>query len=118
MLSEEWVVGAAGEVFSPGFGHLRLKVMGIGQLVDQSRGQHMDHLSEGLVERAVSGAVEFEVTKEQGIRSTCPIISRLAADCVRSFDGFRAPPSAEEMERRRSNGLTGSQEVTRGTWTQ
>ena len=33
-------------------------------------------------------------------------VTRFAADCVREFDIFRAPPTEEEIERRRSAGLT------------
>jgi putative phosphonate metabolism protein len=35
-----------------------------------------------------------------------PELSDLAADCVRAFDPFRAPPSPAELERRRSGGLS------------
>ena len=31
----------------------------------------------------------------------CPTFEALAADCVREFDEFRAPPSEEELDRRR-----------------
>lgn len=36
----------------------------------------------------------------------CPALDELAADCIRHFDGFRAPASPEELQRRRAAGLT------------
>lgn len=46
----------------------------------------------------------------------CEEVSRLAADCVRAFDGFRAPPSPEEMARRRAAGLTPRQDELLSAW--
>lgn len=40
----------------------------------------------------------------------------LAAACVTGLDRFRAPPSAEELERRRAKGLTPAQEVLLERW--
>ena len=40
----------------------------------------------------------------------CPPIEALAGACVRELDRFRAPPSAEELARRRTAGLTPRQE--------
>lgn len=39
----------------------------------------------------------------------CPELGRLAEECVRRFDGFRAPPPPEETARRRAHGLTARQ---------
>src|SRR3546814_10343953 len=39
-------------------------------------------------------------------------LEALAAGCVQRFERFRAPPSALELARRRSNGLTRSEEHT------
>ncbi|WP_119458994.1 DUF1045 domain-containing protein [Rhodospirillaceae bacterium SYSU D60014] len=36
----------------------------------------------------------------------CEPLASLAADCVTAFDSFRKPPSADELARRRANGLT------------
>ena len=41
---------------------------------------------------------------------------RLAADCVARFDRFRAPPSQEELKRRRRAGLSRSQEALLRRW--
>lgn len=38
-----------------------------------------------------------------------PDLTRLAADCVREFEIFRAPPNPEEMQKRRSADLTARQ---------
>lgn len=43
-------------------------------------------------------------------------VDRLAEDCVARFDRFRAPPSREELERRRRAGLTPSQEALLQRW--
>lgn len=39
-----------------------------------------------------------------------PELDALAADCVRGFDAFRAPASADELERRRRGGLSPRQD--------
>src|SRR5229473_1465217 len=46
----------------------------------------------------------------------CPALDRLAADCVRHFDAFRAPPSADELAKRRRAGLTAAQEALLARW--
>ncbi len=43
-------------------------------------------------------------------------MQRLAADCVRAFDRFRAPPSDAELAKRRARGLTGRQETNLQQW--
>lgn len=43
-------------------------------------------------------------------------VSGLAADCVRAFDDFRAPPSPEELARRRAAGLTPRQDDLLKAW--
>lgn len=43
-------------------------------------------------------------------------LSDVAAECVRCLDDFRAPPSGEELARRRSSGLTGNQEKLLERW--
>jgi putative phosphonate metabolism protein len=40
------------------------------------------------------------------------VVDRLAADCVRALDPFRAPLSAAELERRRAAGLSPGEEAT------
>jgi putative phosphonate metabolism protein len=46
----------------------------------------------------------------------CPEMDRLAADCVKTFDGFRAPADANESRRRRDGGLTPQQESYLDHW--
>ncbi len=46
----------------------------------------------------------------------CPPLDRLAADCVRHFDPFRAPPPTDELARRRRTGLSPAQEVLLARW--
>ena len=46
----------------------------------------------------------------------CPPLADLAAGAVRDFDGFRAPLSAAEMDRRRAGGLTEAQEANLLAW--
>ncbi len=43
-------------------------------------------------------------------KASSPALDRLAADCVRAFEPFRAQPSAAELERRRQSGLTPRQD--------
>ncbi|MDR3177079.1 MAG: DUF1045 domain-containing protein [Desulfovibrio sp.] len=43
-------------------------------------------------------------------------VQMMAQDAVVFFDGFRAPPSAEELDRRRSKGLTARQEECLIQW--
>ena len=42
--------------------------------------------------------------------------AELAADCVRAFDAFRAPPTAAEIARRRPDGLTASERANLERW--
>ena len=42
--------------------------------------------------------------------------AELAADCVRAFDAFRAPPTAEESARRRPDRLTASERANLDRW--
>ena len=42
--------------------------------------------------------------------------AELAADCVRAFDPFRAPPTSEELERRRPERLTESEKANLDRW--
>ncbi len=46
----------------------------------------------------------------------CPGANRLAADCVRRFDAFRAPAGAAELAKRRAVGLTARQETYLTEW--
>jgi len=46
----------------------------------------------------------------------CAEVDLLAADCVRDFDRFRAPPSEQELARRRAHGLTPRQEANLAQW--
>lgn len=46
----------------------------------------------------------------------CAALDQLAADCVRHFDGFRRAASEEELQRRRSAGLTARQERHLVAW--
>jgi len=43
-------------------------------------------------------------------------LDSLAADCVRAFDGFRRPPSAEELARRRAGTLDPEEERNLARW--
>ncbi|HTS93574.1 MAG TPA: DUF1045 domain-containing protein [Stellaceae bacterium] len=43
-------------------------------------------------------------------------LNQLAADCVAAFDGFRAPPEAAELARRRRGGLSSGQEAMLLRW--
>jgi putative phosphonate metabolism protein len=43
-------------------------------------------------------------------------LDALAADCIRDFDRFRAPPSEQELTRRRSAGLSARQEQYLQQW--
>ena len=45
-----------------------------------------------------------------------PELDALAADCVREFDRFRAPPDEAELARRRAAGLTERQETLLRQW--
>lgn len=45
-----------------------------------------------------------------------PLLDRLAADCVRDFDAFRAPPLDADLAKRRANGLTPVQEANLQRW--
>ncbi|QQS13812.1 MAG: phosphonate metabolism protein/1,5-bisphosphokinase (PRPP-forming) PhnN [Rhodospirillales bacterium] len=63
----------------------------------------------------------LEVTAENDFVALRPVaptpgVDALAALCVREFDGFRAPPSAEETERRRSARLSRRQEELLARW--
>lgn len=49
-------------------------------------------------------------------RAACAALERLAARTVRDLDGFRQPPSAEELARRRRTALTPSQERHLAEW--
>ncbi|MEO3434812.1 DUF1045 domain-containing protein [Inquilinus sp. CAU 1745] len=46
----------------------------------------------------------------------CPELDRLAADCVRRFDTFRAPPPPQETARRLAHGLTKRQAAHLERW--
>jgi putative phosphonate metabolism protein len=46
----------------------------------------------------------------------CPALDLLAADCVRTFDGFRALPSPAELARRRAAGLSPAEEAHLSRW--
>ena len=52
--------------------------------------------------------------EEFGLSS--PALDQLAADCVRVFDRFRAPPSEAELARRRRRGLTAEEEANLKRW--
>lgn len=45
-----------------------------------------------------------------------PALLSLAADIVEAFDGFRRPPDAAELARRRAHGLTPAQEANLARW--
>ncbi len=46
----------------------------------------------------------------------CAKMDALAADCIREFDGFRAPPFADELAKRRGRGLSERQEAYLQQW--
>ena len=48
--------------------------------------------------------------------ASSPELDALAADCVRDFDLFRAPPSEQELARRRAAGLSERQEQYLRDW--
>jgi len=48
--------------------------------------------------------------------SAIPELDALAADCIRDFDRFRAPPSEKELARRRAAGLSARQEAYLQQW--
>lgn len=48
--------------------------------------------------------------------SPSPELDALAADCLRDFDRFRAPPSEQELARRRAAGLSERQEQYLRDW--
>src|SRR5262249_18435104 len=50
------------------------------------------------------------------LRDNSTLLSSLAAACVRGFDGFRAPPSEQEMARRRKETLTPRQLKLLDNW--
>ncbi|WP_298722837.1 DUF1045 domain-containing protein [uncultured Ferrovibrio sp.] len=91
------------------------------------------HLAEGCDEGQLIVALERFVAARKPIRlrlkldvlgsflalrpdAPCPEIDALAADCVRDFDRFRAPPSESELTRRRAAGLTERQEQYLAAW--
>jgi putative phosphonate metabolism protein len=45
-----------------------------------------------------------------------PALGALAAEIVQTFDGFRRPPGAAELARRRLHGLTAAQEANLARW--
>ncbi|MGE0422032.1 MAG: DUF1045 domain-containing protein [Reyranellaceae bacterium] len=45
-----------------------------------------------------------------------PALGSLAGDIVEAFDGFRRPPDAAELARRRAHGLTPAQEANLARW--
>ena len=49
-------------------------------------------------------------------RSPAPALDRLAGDCVRAFERFRAPPSHAEAAHRRAGGLSRSQAALLARW--
>ncbi|MGD9535571.1 MAG: DUF1045 domain-containing protein [Alphaproteobacteria bacterium] len=46
----------------------------------------------------------------------CAALDALAADCVAALDGFRRPPDAAELDRRRAAGLSARQEAMLARW--
>lgn len=66
-------------------------------------------------------APPLAVTDLGGFLALCPTVpsaalNRLAADCVRAFDAFRAPQSAAERDARRKAGLSPYMEAQLGRW--
>lgn len=49
-------------------------------------------------------------------RERSAALAALAADCVRDFDAFRAPPSEAELARRRRAGLDAAEEANLAAW--
>lgn len=58
----------------------------------------------------LAGFIAFKLTAPSAA------MDRLAADCVRTFEPFRAPLRRQQIERRRSAGLTDRQEWNLVTW--
>jgi putative phosphonate metabolism protein len=75
----------------------------------------------GLVRRRVSLAVRLELKALGGFLALVPVdpapaVADLAADCVRDFDRFRAPPDSATLARRRAAGLSERQDVLLVRW--
>ena len=78
------------------------------------------------VDAFVAGRVPFSVpplalTELDGFLALMPTgpsgrLDQLAADCVRLFDPFRAPPAPAELEQRRARGLDETEEAHRRAW--
>jgi putative phosphonate metabolism protein len=64
----------------------------------------------GLKVGELDGFVALVLSEES------PAVRNLAATCVREFDAFRRPPSAEELERRRKASLSDLEEALLRRW--
>ncbi|MFV1442893.1 MULTISPECIES: DUF1045 domain-containing protein [unclassified Phaeobacter] len=85
--------------------------------------------ADALAERFAQFATEMAPVRLDGLTLTrlgrflalCPTgdqlsLNRLAFNCVRDLEDFRSPPSAAELDRRRTGGLTPAQEQALLTW--
>jgi putative phosphonate metabolism protein len=78
-------------------------------------------LGEFAARRAPFAAPKLELTRlgrflALTLAEPEPRMTGLAADAVRIFDGFRAPPEAAELEKRRAAGLSAVQETLLAKW--
>lgn len=83
---------------------------------------HLIHaLDEFTARRAPFTAPKLELTRlgrflAFTLAEADPRMTELAADAVRIFDGFRAPPEAAELKKRRAAGLNAAQEALLAKW--
>ena len=88
---------------------------------DTDLGQVFEHLANFVSTRASFRVPSLMLKDLNGFlalvpSATAPELNRFAAACVREFDRVRAPPSEEELARRRRHGLTARQEEYLLTW--
>jgi putative phosphonate metabolism protein len=79
------------------------------------------HLAAFAQEHRAFDAPPLKLRSERGflalvLSAPSPPMDALAADCVRAFDPYRAPPSAEELQKRRKAGLNAGQEALLSQW--
>lgn len=81
----------------------------------------LDALSAYASRTAAVDLGPLSVQDLSGFIALRPVVSpsalgALAADIVETFDGFRRPPDANELARRRAHGLTPAQEANLARW--
>lgn len=88
---------------------------------ERSAGQLTNALADFCGKQPTVDAGRLVLTSLDGFLALVPenrraALDELAADCVTSFDEFRAPPGEGELARRRTNGLTERQDHNLRTW--